>query len=257
LGGVSGKPIKIGGASAIAADGVAGTLQVIGGFVSGNPTLLGVGRAVLARHSVVTPDRLAGYALQAGFGFVDHAATTPGGAAVYMAAYPSAGPPPNLLNNADPNAAYHEVGLCDLVQLSVQPQLPIAGRLDWSAQAVCPAAAGLSTALPDSSDAPGMTEQVFQATAAGAVAAVSTFSLNDFSDPYQFTITPLAGPGGAPPRLSKDQYDDLLNFLDACHPLGVAGLTRQLRGYVRGFQRPARWDRLPTSQTYPRYRGGT
>ena len=32
-----------------------------------------------------------------------------------------------------------------------------------------------------------MTEQVFQATAAGAVAAVSTFSLNDFSDPYQFT----------------------------------------------------------------------
>ena len=142
-------------------------------------------------------------------------------------------------------------------QLSVQPQLPIAGRLDWSAQAVCPAAAGLSTALPDRSDAPGMTEQVFQATAAGAVAAVSTFSLNDFSDPYQFTITPLAGPGGAPPRLSKDQYDDLLNFLDACHPLGVAGLTRQLRGYVHGFQRPARWDRLPTSQTYPRYRSGT
>ena len=243
--------------AAIAADGATGTLQVIGGFVSGNPTLLGVGRAVLARHSVVTPDRLAGYALQAGFGFVDHAATTPGGAAIYMAAYPSAGPPPNLLNNADPNAAYHEVGLNDLVQLSVQPQLPIAGRLDWSAQAVCPAAAGLSTALPDPSDAPGMTEQVFQATLAGAVAAVSTFSLNDFSDPYQFTITPLAGPGGAPPRLSKDQYDDLLNFLDACHPLGVAGLTRQLRGYVHGFQRPARWDRLPTSQTYPRYRGGT
>ena len=243
--------------AAISADGAAGTLQVIGGFVNGDPTLLGVGRAVLARHSVVTPDRLVGYALQAGFGLVDHAATTPGGAAVYMAAYPSAGPPPNLLNNADPNAAYHEVGLCDLVQLSVQPQLPIAGRLDWSAQAVCPAAAGLSTALPDPSDAPGMTEQVFQATAAGAVAAVSTFSLNDFSDPYQFTITPLAGPGGAPPRLSKDQYDDLLNFLDTCHPLGVAGLTRQLRGYVHGFQRPARWDRLPTSQTYPRYRGGT
>jgi hypothetical protein len=243
--------------AAIAADGVAGTLRVIGGFVSGNPTLLGVGRAVLARHTVVTPDRLAGYALQAGFGFADHAATTPGGGAVYMAAYPSAGPPPNLLKNADTNAAYHEVGLNDLVQLSVQPQLPIAGRLDWSAQGVCPAAAGLSTALPDPSDAPGMTEQVFQATAAGAVAAVSTFSLNDFSDPYQFTITPLVGPGGAPPRLSKDQYDDLLNFLEACHPLGVAGLTRQLRGYVHGFQRPARWDRLPTSQTYPRYRGGT
>ena len=79
---------------------------MIGGFVSADPTLLGVGPGRLARHSVVTPDRLAGYALQAGFGFVDHAAHDPGGAAVYMAAYPATGPPPKLLNNADPNAAY-------------------------------------------------------------------------------------------------------------------------------------------------------
>jgi hypothetical protein len=116
---------------------------------------------------------------------------------------------------------------------------------------------GSSTALPDPSDTPGMTQKIFQATAAGAVAAVATFSLNDFSDPYQFTITPRATQNGAAPRLSKDQYDDLLNVLDACHPLGVAGLTRQLRGFVHGFRRPARWDRLPTSQTYPRYRGAT
>jgi len=212
---------------------------------------------VLARHSIVTADRLAGYALQAGFGFVDHRAATSGGAAIYMAAYPAAGPPPSLLNNTDPNAPYYEIGHNALVELSVRPQLPIAGRLDWSAQAVCPAASELSTALPDPSDAPGMTQKVFQATAAGAVAAVATFSLNDFSDPYQFTITPRATQNGTAPRLSKDQYDDLLNFLDGCHPLGVAGLTRQLRGFVHGFRRPARWDRLPTSQTYPRYRGAT
>jgi hypothetical protein len=241
----------------IAGDGIAGTLEVVAGFLSADPALLGVGRAVLARHSIVSADRLAGYALQAGFAFVDHRASTPGGAAIYMAAYPAAGPPPNLINNADPNAPYDEVARNALVQLSVRPQLPIAGRLDWSAQAVCPAASELSTALPDPSDAPGMTQRVFQATAAGAVAAVATFSLNDFSDPYQFTITPRATQNGAAPRLSKDQYDDLLNFLDACHPLGVAGLTRQLRGFVHGFRRPARWDRLPTSQTYPRYRGGT
>jgi hypothetical protein len=211
---------------------------------------------LLARHVVVTPERLAGYALQAGFAFVDHRASTAGGAAIYMAACPADGPPPNLLNNADPNAPYYEVGLNDLVQLSMKPQLPILGRLDWSAQPVCPAASCLSTALRDPSDAPGMTQKVFQATAAGGIAAVATFSLNDFSDPYQFAITPRATQNGAAPRLSKDQYDDLLNFLDAYHPLGVAGLTRQLRGFVHGFRRPARWDRLPTSQTYPRYRGG-
>jgi Concanavalin A-like lectin/glucanases superfamily len=243
--------------NAIAGDGIAGTLEVVAGFLGTDPALLGVGRAVVARHSVVTPDRLAGYALQVGFGFVDHRAATAGGAAIYMATYPAAGLPPSLLNNADPNAPYYEVGRNALVQLSVRPQLPIPGRLDWSAQAVCPAAAGLSTALPDPSDAPGMTQQVFQATAAGAVAAVATFSLNDFSDPYQFTVTPRASQNGSAPKLSKDQYDDLLNFLDVCHPVGVAGLTRQLRGFVHGFRRPARWDRLPTSQTYPRYRGET
>ena len=243
--------------NAIAGDGIAGSLEMVAGFLSTDPALRGVGRALLARHSAVTPDRLAGYALQAGFGFVDHRVSTPGGPAIYMASYPAAGSPPSLLNNADPNAPYYEVGENDLVQLAVRPQLPIAGRLDWSAQAVCPAVAGLSTALPDPSDASGMTRVVFQATAAGAIAVVATFSLNDFSDPYQFAITPRATQSGAAPRLSKDQYDDLLNFLDACHPVGVAGLTRQLRGFVHGFRRPARWDRLPTSQTYPRYRGET
>ena len=49
------------------------------------PVDIASGRA-LADAPVVTPDRLAGYALQVGFGFVDHLATTSGGAAVYLAA---------------------------------------------------------------------------------------------------------------------------------------------------------------------------
>ena len=94
-------------------------------------------------------------------------------------------------------------------------------------------------------------------TAAGAVAAVATFSLNDFSDPYQFIVVPSAqGAGSTAAKLSKDNYDDLLNFLDTYHPLGVAGVTKQLRALVHGFQRPPRWDRLPTAATFTRYRAG-
>ena len=349
---------------ALAADNAAGVLQVTAGYTPQDPTLLSVGRAVVARHASVAPDRLCGYALQAGFGFVEYRAQQPGGAAVYMAAYPATGAPPNLLstssaapavvharigtaaaadvqtlslngdptdgwftlvfkgqpaavrynasaaqlqaaltalpaigaNNAvctggplpaavtitfagalatgpqplisiggnslvgppDPNASYVNLYFNPVTQnlvgtLAIQPQLAVEGQLDWGLQSVCPAAALLSTALPDPSDQAGIHEEIIQGTSAGAVAAVATFSLRDFSKPYQFQILPYSA-AATSPRLTKDQYDDLLNFLDAYHPLGVEGVTAGLRAFVHGFARPPRWDRLRTARTFPRYR---
>ena len=177
-------------------------MQVIAGFSAGDPTLLGVGRAVLVRQPGVSPARLAGYALQAGFGFVHHRTADPGGPAVYMAAYTGAGPPPSLLSNADPAAPSMEVAQNALVELSVRPLLATKGRLDWSAEAVCPAAAALSTALLDAADPPGTTRQILQGTAAGAVAAIATVSIDDYAKPYQFAVVP----GTDSPLLSKDQY---------------------------------------------------
>jgi len=348
---------------ALAADGAAGVVQVTAGYTAQDPTLLGVGRAVLARHSSVTPDRLCGYALQAGFGFVEYRAQHAGGPAVYMAAYPVTGTPPNLLSSsdavpvvvhtttgtaaaadvqtlsitgdptdgwftlafnnqatavrynataaqvqaaltalpnigannvvctggpllqgvtitfagvlapgpqplililsnnlveaADPNANYVNFYLNTVSELGIQPQLAVKGQLDWGLQCACPASAVLSTALPDPSDEPGIYDEILQGTAVGAVAAVATFSLRDFSRPYQFRVLPsvVAGNGAASePKLTKSQYDDLLNFLDAYHPVGVEGVTTGLRAFVHGFARPPRWDRLPTARTFPRYR---
>jgi hypothetical protein len=349
---------------AIAADGVAGVLQVVGGFTASDPTLRGVGRAVLVRHPSVAPDRLCGYGLQAGFGFIQHRAAEPGGPAVYLAAYAVTGFPPDLLSSAsavptmehtttgtaatadvqtlsidgspsrgsftvvfrgqtapvrfnattaqvqaaltalssigannvvctggplpgssvtitfagamapgpqpsitvgsnnligpaDPNANYVNVYLDTVSELGIRPQLVVKGHLDWGVQSACPAGAGFSTALPDPSNKPGIYEIIFQGTAAGAVAAVSTFSLRDFSEPYQFRILPSvnASTGVAQePRLTKGQYDDLLNFLNAYHPLGVEGVTAGIRTFVHGFARSLRWDRLPTAKTFPRYR---
>ena len=37
------------------------------------------------------------------------------------------------------------------------------------------------------------------------------------------------------PKLTKDQYDDLMNFLDAYRPIGAEAVTRDLRRFVHGF----------------------
>jgi hypothetical protein len=242
--------------TAITADGVSGTLQVTGGYTAGDPTLRGVGRALLLRHSSVAADRLSGYVLQAGFGFVRHRTLDPGGPSVYAAAYPSSGSPPDILT--DPESTYINVYLDTLIELAIRPQLPVKGQLEWCVVPTCPASADLTSAAPDPSDPHGITEKVFQGTAPGTVAAIAAFSLNDAADPYQFLLapaTPETGDGRpCTPMITKDQYDDVLNFLYAYHPVGVEGVTRAIRAYVHGFKRPPRWDRIPTAATFPSYR---
>jgi hypothetical protein len=154
---------------------------------------------------------------------------------------------------AEANAGYQNVYRNGSTELGVRPQLAVAGELDWGVQCACPATAVLSTALPDPADQPGIHEAVLQGTASGAVAAVATFSLREFSNPYQFRIV-AANTAAAQPRMSKDQYDDLLNLLDTYHPVGVEGVTAGVRAFVHGFSRPLRWDRLPTAKTFARYR---
>jgi|GEM_PF-3683581 hypothetical protein len=230
--------------AALQHDQIAGDLQVIAGFDPRATDLTGVGRGLLMRHPAVSADRLAGYALQAGFGFVQHRANIQGGPAVYAAAYAAGNQPRNIFTDDD-------VVLNALTEVHVRPALPLAGQLEWCLTRCCPAAATLSTALPDPAAPPGNTRKIFRGTATGVVHITASFSLRDAAEPYQFLLVPR---GEAEPRLTKDQYDDLLNFLAAYHPLGVEGITRHIRRYVHGFQRPPRWDNLPTGATYPPYR---
>jgi hypothetical protein len=238
--------------NALQADQIAPPLKIVSGYVPGAANLQGVGRALLARHPNVPADRLAGYALQAKFGFVRHDAAAAGGPAVYMAAYASGGAPLSVLASPASGNNYVDVYVDALNQLAIRPALVIAGGLDWSVEPACPAAAELTTALREPSDPPGISERVLQGTAAGALAAVATLSLQDFSEPYQFRIRPATGVTA--PRISKNQYDDLMNFFDAFHPVGTEAVTRQIRQFVHGFKRPPRWDRMPTEETFQHYR---
>lgn len=230
----------------LAADGVAGAVEIAAGFTPTAADLTSVGRAALIRHPAVTPDRLAGYALTAGFAFVQNRPNAPGGPAVYVAAYASNTAPPNVFTDDD-------LILDVMAELSIEPQLPITGAFDWCLTPCCGAAATLSTALP----APGATglfvHKVLSGTRYGAVTIDASFSLDDAAQPYQFILKPVLRDGAAP-RLTKDQYDDLLNFIYTYSPVGVEAITRGIRGFVHGFARPPGWSQLPTSETFPRYR---
>lgn len=234
-------------AAVLRSDGVTGDVQVLAGFDPHAPGLARVGRAVLMRHPTLGADRLCGYALQAGFGFVQHRAGASGGPAAYAAAYPAAGGPPAMFGDGD-------AVLDSLAELRVRPELALAGQLEWCVMASCPAAAALSTALPDPAAPPGTIDKILRGTATGDIAVTASFSLDDAAAPYQFLLVPRAE--GASPRLTKDQYDDLMNFLAAYHPLGIAAATRDIRRFVFGFPRPLRWDDLPAARTYARYRVG-
>jgi hypothetical protein len=231
----------------LANEGVTGTLQIVTGFTPSAADLTSVGRAVLMRHPTVTADRLSGYCLEAGFGFVQHRPNVSGQPAVYAAAYAANAAPLNVFTDSD-------LVINELAELSVQPQLQITGALDWCVTPCCGAAGSLTTAYP----APGATglfiHKILQGTQFGTITLDASFSLNDAAEPYQFIVIPRALERGSQPRLTKDQYDDLLNFLDAYCPAGVEAITRRIRGLVHGFSRPPGWTQLPTSATFPRYR---
>ncbi|HWE37622.1 MAG TPA: LamG domain-containing protein [Isosphaeraceae bacterium] len=235
--------------AALQAAGATGQIQVLSGFDPKANTLAGVGRALLIRHPAVAADRLSGYALQAGFGFIQHRPNATGGPAAYVAAYPNAGPP---LNIAGPD---------DLIQdavtlVSVRPVPSVAGQLDWGLIGPGASAPVLGTAPPDPGQ-PGPPRKTLSGPVPGGFSLIATFSLRDAAEPYQFLLQarPAPSDGAAPePRITKDQYDDIMNFLEAFVPVGVAAVARGIRRFVHGFHRTARWDRLAAPATYPRYR---
>ena len=232
--------------AALAANAAAGNVQIVAGFNPSGSDLTKVGRAVLMRHPALSADRLAGYALQAGFAFVHHRTDTPSGPAVYAAAYAAGAAPLSVFSDDD-------VMLDAVTELDLRPVLPIAGSLDWCVVPCCGAAATLTTALPDPATAANYAPKFLRGQSGGTITIDASFSLNDAADPYQCILLPNAS-NGSEPRLTKDQYDDLLNFLDAYHPVGVEVVSRGIRRFVHGFRRPPNWDQIPTNETYRRYR---
>jgi YVTN family beta-propeller protein len=117
-------------------------------------------------------------------------------------------------------------------------------RLTWVVRLGGPAGARLSSTTDPDVTLTG--EQ------AGRVLARAVYSLADGTAPYTFVVrlTPALEAAGAVVR--KDQYDRIMNILNAFHPIGVEVSTRALRERVIEV-RAGLLDAFP-DYTYPNFR---
>jgi hypothetical protein len=190
----------------------------------------GVGRGVLIRHSVLDAGLLAGAALQAGFEYAENRPSAAGGPAAFAAVRSAA------LPNPVPDDGIVGGGFVALV---VQPSST--KTYDWCLRECAPASAWLSSQRNGA--------KLVHGDAFGTI-LVSADQETSAATPYACQVVSAV----ASPKISVDQYEDIINALEAFHPIGVEVTTLALRDAVIGFIRPPRWDDLPTAATRISYR---
>jgi hypothetical protein len=96
--------------------------------------------------------------------------------------------------------------------------------------------------------------KLFTAQRAGVVGARGEFVVGDATEPYRFALVVQPGEDQASQRVPKPVYDDLMNFLDFHHPVGVEGRAVALRQKVPELMESPLLRNADTERTFPRYR---
>jgi Concanavalin A-like lectin/glucanases superfamily len=214
---------------------VTGQLSVTSAFKAGGDEFAAHGRTLVLRHSVLAPGALAALAHNVGFGHV-----TRGGADVTVRQAPGelvvvhgpAGTDGGLVLEVDEGAA---------LNLSVSPVLastdpPATGevRLGW---ATAPLGADGDGPAHTTLANPTQPATTLQGDAAGAAWVQASYLLGDAPAPFTFRVGLRPGLDTPDTVISKDQYDLILNILNALHPVGVEVNTQIIRDHtveVRG-----------------------
>ncbi|MET7782420.1 LamG domain-containing protein [Streptomyces mirabilis] len=211
---------------------VGGKLNVVGAFDPAGDELAAQGRGLTVRHGGLPPGRLAAAAHAAGFGHVRRAGSD---VVLRHTAQP-------LVAVAGPDT----VAEGESVDLRVVPPPAAVGadtRLDWASGAP---ADGLTSWSTTTQPAPRLT-----GVRAGAVWVQAAYLLGDGPAPYTFEVR-LRPELPADTVISKDQYDLIMNILNALHPIGVEVSTLAIRERVieiRGEALAANPD-----HTFPKFR---
>ncbi|GHE97747.1 LamG-like jellyroll fold domain-containing protein [Streptomyces fumanus] len=217
--------------------GLTGTLTLSSGFVpvpaGGTPTLASQGRALTMRHSALSAGRLAALAHAAGFSWV-----TVDGSDV------------KVLHRAEDlvvvsGSGEVEEGADITLQAAPAPSaVSAATRLIWSTGPLDPTAgrAEVAGAAPNTSRLTGRR--------AGRVWVQAAYREAGANGPYALRVR-LAGTVPAGAKITRDQYELIMNVVHALHPLGVEVLTRDIRpAVVELAGRPS----LDPVYTYPKFR---
>ncbi|WP_105969043.1 LamG domain-containing protein [Streptomyces geranii] len=212
-----------------------GRLTVRSAFRPDGDEFAAHGRTLDLAHPAVPPGTLAALAHAVGFGQVEH-----DGAAVVVRQAPGE---LVVVHGPDDSAAdgtVVEVDEGETVSLSVRPALvgdagtpgPTGAdrvRLGWATGTFGTARATLGNARQPAT--------VLRGESAGAAWAQASYLLGDQLAPYTFRVGLRPELDNPDTVISKDQYDLILNILNALHPVGIEVDTRLVRDHtveVRG-----------------------
>jgi len=217
----------------IAAGGFGGTLQVVSAYDPSATDLTGVGRGLTLRHSTLTPGQIAALAYAAGFTFV---------------------------RRQDPDVLLRQAA-ADLVTLSGPQRVDEGGRITLVA-AVKPGDVGAGVRLQWTLGVAGQAQARLSSTTqltvdlfgvqAGQVRVQALYLIGDNPAPYTFEVRLKPELEAANAIVRKEQYDLVMNILNAFHPVGVEVMTQALRERVVELQ-GSNLEANP-DYTYPNYR---
>ncbi|MCB0175084.1 MAG: LamG domain-containing protein [Anaerolineae bacterium] len=217
----------------LSAGGLGGQLQVVSAFAPGATDLTGMGRGLTLRHPTLTPGQLASLAFAAGFTFVRRQ------------------DPDVLVRQAEADlvvidgADRLDEGRQISLAVQVKPGDVGAGvRLQWTLGLADQAQARLSSVTQPSVDLLGRQ--------AGRVRVQAFYLIGDNPAPYTFEVRLKPALEAANAIIRKEQYDLVMNILNAFHPIGVEVITQALRKHVVELQGSA-LEANP-DYTYPKYR---
>ncbi|MFF3374073.1 LamG domain-containing protein [Streptomyces sp. NPDC002680] len=204
-----------------------GRLTVASAFQPAGDEFGAHGRVLVLRHSTLSPGALAALAHAVGFGHVEHT-----GATVVVRQAPGE----LVVVQGPEDSPVIEVDEGESVGVSVRPTLVSdesggAGRvrLGWATGTFDTAHATLGN--------PKQTATLLRGDSAGEAWVQASYLLGDLPAPYTFRVGLRPELDNPDTVISKDQYDLILNILNALHPVGIEVNTQLIRDHtveVRG-----------------------
>jgi hypothetical protein len=203
----------------LAARGTAGRLRVTQALVPSGPGVESVGRLLVLGHETLDPGALGALASR----FFDYVAR----AGVTVSAFMRPDSWIEIVDAASTAPLPAEVVVGTPLNLAVLPGAPPAGVYNWSTRMIGVGTGAFDTVLRPTAH--------FTPTTPGLLMLAVTFVQNDTSRaaPYTFELRLKPTLDVPATNIPKDQYDIIMNVLDAFHPIGVEVRTDQIRQHVR------------------------
>ncbi|MBV8921117.1 LamG-like jellyroll fold domain-containing protein [Bradyrhizobium sp.] len=203
----------------LVARGTAGRLRVTQALVPGGPGVESVGRRLVLGHETLDAGVLGALASR----FFDYVARAGAAVSAFMR-------PDSWIEIVDAVSSAPlpaEVVVGTPLNLAILPGAPPAGVYNWSTRVIGAGAGSFDTVLRPTAH--------FTPSKPGLLMLAVTFVQNDSSRaaPYSFELRLKPALDVAATNIPKDQYDIIMNVLDAFHPIGIEVRTDRIRQHVR------------------------